>query len=1131
MLMMLLSTAFAVLAAEGEPETPADDNGGVTDDIGDDYSDGDDVDYLPEDDDYFEDELVGDDADAVEDNYSENTTIYDLEEEADSAIEPDETPPPEDADPGDADSEIYDDESYDAENAEQLQGEYVIDEIIVKFKEPWQVPGKEKQLQREIAKVQKLGFVENLDVYVISVEDLSRNPNAVLNRYKNNRYIEYVEPNYVMKPDLIPNDPNYKSQAPVLTVLNAQNGWDILKGSSTPIIAVVDSGCAQHPDLPPLLEGYAAVAGLSPYNDKQGHGTGVAGTIGCIGNNGIGSAGINWGASIMPVKIDDANGSISVANVAKGIIWAADNGAKIINLSLGYASDSTTLKNAIDYAYNKGCALFAATGNESKNAVCYPARYSNVMGVGSTTNGTSRVASSNYGPGINLIAFGGFYTAAPTGGYTNLSGTSFSTPQVAALASLVWTLNPDLTVDELYRMIEQGCKPLGGGYNEQTGYGVIDIGKTLQLAQDSAGGADAAAKAAAEAEAKAKAEAEAAAKAKAEAEAAAAAAAAAEAEAKAKAEAEAAAAAAAAQAAAEAEAKAKAEAEAAAAAAAAEKAAAEAAAAAAAEAEAKAKAEAEAAAAAAAEAAAKAAAEAEAKAKAEAEAAAAAEAEAKAKAEAEAAAQAKAEAEAKAKAEAEAKAAEEAAAAPPPESPQEVRNPPTIKLVGFTEMTLEYGQAFKESGYLAVDCKNNNLTGSVKVTNTIDIWKAGLYTVTYEVTDSAGLSARATRLVTVNPKPAEPEPPAAPKITIIGSNPIILHSTSSTVYKEQKAKAVDGDGKDISDLVTVSGTINRTVPGTYKITYSIKSPVTGLTATTTRDVKIVGPTEKKDPRVKYGLSGQAKAGAKVTHTGIVSSGLGFMDLQITSIDKNMTIIVQLMDTATKKAVLTDTFTAAGKKQYKIDQGKYELVVAIDKANGNSKYSIDLLMPEVASVFYFDEDEVPLYGMPSIAPVGSNPIILHLGGTPYFEQGAWATDYLGNEIPKESIITTGEVDESKAGTYEITYTVMSILGVPVSVTREVRIIEPNEFGEYELDEVPLDELPDEFVPGPQEQPAPLPAPTTMTYTVVKGDCLYSIAQKLYGNGNRWGEIYDMNRAVIGNDPRVINIGIVLTVNIR
>ena len=426
-------------------------------------------------------------------------------------------------------------------------------------------------------------------------------------------------------------------------------------------------------------------------------------------------------------------------------------------------------------------------------------------------------------------------------------------------------------------------------------------------------------------------------------------------------------------------------------------------------------------------------------------------------------------------------------------------------------MTLEYGQKYTEMGYAAVDCKGLNLTAAVKVTGTVDVWKAGLYSVNYEVTDATGLSARVSRTVTVKPEPVVVIPPTAPKITIIGSNPIILHSTSATAYKEQSAKAVDYDGKDVSNLVQVSGNLNRTVPGAYTITYKITSPTTGLSATTSRVVRIVGPTEKKDPRAQYGLSGQAKQGAKVTHTGIVSGAAGFMDLKVSSIDKNMTITVQLVDTTTKKAALTDTFTAAGTKQYKIDQSKYELVVAIDKANGNSKYSIDLQMPETAAVFYFDEAEVPLAGLIQVAPIGSNPIILHLGGTPYKEQGARASDFFGNGLSGRVEII-GKPDTSQAGVYEVVYRVTNEMGLKAEVSREVRVLAPNEYGYFEEEEVPLAGLPFEDLDQPMTDAS--------IYVVQSGDNLSGIAWKY---GVYWQDIYELNKAVIGANPSLIYAG--------
>jgi len=723
-------------------------------------------------------------------DYAGGGTVYDLLGEYDMYFEPDEPPPAEEFYAEDDDSEIYTSYSFDGENNAQLNGaKYVLDEILVKFKEPRQVPGKEKQLQREISKVAKLGFVENLGVYVVKADDLATNPNAVLSRLKNNRYIEYVEPNYIAEPLLASNDTYYSTFVSVLNMINAQAGWDITTGQNSPLVAIVDTGVASHPDLPAPRSGYSAVSSLTYNNDTVvGHGTTVAGALGAIGNNGTGFLGVNWNANIMAVKVDNASGALSASNVAKGIIWAADNGARVINISIAFANSSTTLKDAIDYAYKKGCVIVAATGNDSASSVAYPARYDNVVGMGGTGDGKTRVSFSNYGAGLDFIAIGSWYATKVGGSYGAVSGTSYASPQAAALASLILTVHPTATQEEVYSLIKAGIKPLGSGsgYDAQTGYGLIDVGKTLQLA-----------KAAADALAK------------------------------------------------------------------------------------------------------------------------------------------------------------------PPEEP---RTPPVITLAGFASMTLEYGQPYNETGYSAADCKGVDLTSSVNVTSTVNIWQAGLYTVTYEVADSAGLTARATRAVTVNPEPViPPPPPTAPKITVIGSNPIKLHATSGTPYTEQGARAVDYDGADISSQVTISGDVTRYVPGTYTLTYTIVSPTTGLSDTATRDVRIIAPDEQKDPRTKYGFSGMAKAGGVITHTGIVSSASGFVDLSVTTIDKNMTINVQLVDTATKKAVLTDTYSAVGAKQYNVGAGKYELSVTVTKASGIGKYAMGLLMPEPDVMLVYSDQEIPLWG--------------------------------------------------------------------------------------------------------------------------------------------------------------------------
>ena len=699
----------------------------------------------------------------VEDYYYEDTTSVQSDPVFEEAYEMDA-------------ADINDNMFFDLENAEQLEAKRTPDEIVIKFKDPSEVRGFEKQLQREIDKVQKIGFVEALGVYVVNVDDLEKNPNAVLNRFKNNRFVEYVEPNYTMDFSLIPNDAEYSRLSTMLGWMNTTEGWSITEGKNSPIIAIIDSGVATHVDLPQLLGGYAAVAGLAYGNDQVGHGTSVAGVAGAVGNNKIGIAGMNWNAKILPVRIDTSTGSIAMANVAKGIVWATDSGAKVLNLSLGTSADNVTLKNAINYAYDKGCAIFAATGNESKSSLNYPARYSNVLGVGSTTNGTSRVASSNYGDGLDVVGVGAYYATTAAGGYAAVSGTSFASPQAAGLASLILAVNPNLKNDEVYDLIRQGAKPLGGGYNAETGYGLLDIGKTLKLASASSEPA-----------------------------------------------------------------------------------------------------------------------------------------------------------------------------------PPAYTTPPTITLKSFTEVNLFVGDTYVEMGYTAVDCFNVDITAYVKVSGSINTGKAGIYTLSYTVTDDGGNTVKTTRTIIVTELPVvEPEVILPPTLTIIGSDPIILHQQSGTPYVEQGAKAVDTNGKDISGSVEIIGGVDRNKAGVYLITYRVTGK-DGGEALADREVWILAPTSQKITRKPYGFSGQGKQGATITHSGVVASNSGWMDLNIGTIDKNMTITVQLVVASTREAVLTDSFSAAGSKQYKIGEGRYELAVTVSKSSGNSKYGINLLMPEVTETEFEDAE--------------------------------------------------------------------------------------------------------------------------------------------------------------------------------
>jgi subtilisin family serine protease len=280
----------------------------------------------------------------------------------------------------------------------------------------------------------------DVDVLAFPATVLSKKgAEATLNALKQNPNVIYAEPNYIYKADFTPNDPGYAQQW-AWPKIQAPQAWDVTQGSSSAIIAVVDTGISlNHPDLDgKIVAGYDFVDNDTTPMDGNGHGSHVSGTAAAETNNATGGAGLCPGCSLMPVRVLDNNGSGTLTNVANGIIWAADHGAKVINMSLGGSAGSTTLQNAVDYAWNKGVFLSCAAGNSNTSAPSYPAYYTNCFAVASTNSSDARSSFSNYGNWVEVAAPGeGIYSTWLNGGYNTISGTSMATPHVSGLAGLL----------------------------------------------------------------------------------------------------------------------------------------------------------------------------------------------------------------------------------------------------------------------------------------------------------------------------------------------------------------------------------------------------------------------------------------------------------------------------------------------------------------------------------------------------------------------------------------------------------------------------------------------------------------------------------------------------------------------
>lgn len=297
--------------------------------------------------------------------------------------------------------------------------------------------------------VRRIGgaIVERIDELEIWVVDV---PEYIGMNFSFDSDVELIEQDYFVSVhfNIPPNDPDYKRQW-ALPHIQAERAWDEM-GTLQPItVAVIDTGvCMRHEDLAGrvLDNGYDFVDNDDDPEDVFGHGCSVAGIIAANIDNGLGIAGFAPNASILPIRVLGPNGSGSMADVAAGIVYAADNGADIINLSLGSFVGSQVEKDAVDYAVGKGATVIASAGNSGGALPGYPARYENVVAVGAVDPDGSRSSFSNKGgdiwaPGRDV------HTIYLNNSYKALNGTSFSAPYVSAMAAVLEGMGQALHLD------------------------------------------------------------------------------------------------------------------------------------------------------------------------------------------------------------------------------------------------------------------------------------------------------------------------------------------------------------------------------------------------------------------------------------------------------------------------------------------------------------------------------------------------------------------------------------------------------------------------------------------------------------------------------------------------------------
>jgi subtilisin len=299
-------------------------------------------------------------------------------------------------------------------------------------------------------------------------------PEEAVRGLENNPNVTYVEENAEVE-SYAQEVPYGVEQVGALDV--QQNDGNTGAGVS---VAVLDTGIADHSDLN-VVGGASFVAGEPDYDDYNGHGTHVAGTVAALDND-FGVLGVSPDVDLYAVKVLGADGSGTMAGIAQGIEWAADNGMDVANMSLGADMGSTTLEQAVNYAHSQGVTLVAAAGNSGSlgnlNTIGYPAKYDNVIAVGAVDQNNERASFSSVGDELDVMAPGvSVNSTYLNDGYQALNGTSMAAPHVAGAAALMLAEHPHLSNEDVRNVFNSTAQPLGDHF--YYGNGALDVRAAL----------------------------------------------------------------------------------------------------------------------------------------------------------------------------------------------------------------------------------------------------------------------------------------------------------------------------------------------------------------------------------------------------------------------------------------------------------------------------------------------------------------------------------------------------------------------------------------------------------------------------------------------------------------------------